>query len=191
MDTYLAKIEAFIEQFDQETLDAFTRISTTKQFKKGDFLLQQGDVCKKSYWIESGIVRKYYIHNGKECITELLFEQDIAVSLDSYCLQKKSREFIQAVTDVSISQTDYSAFQAAKKHFPKLIELDLMMIEYYAMWLEERLFQFQTMDATKRYLQLIKQQPHFIQHIPLTYIASYLGISLETLSRIRGKIQFH
>jgi hypothetical protein len=55
------------------------------------------------------------------------------------------------------------------------------------MWLEDRLFQFHTMDATKRYQILLENHPHIIQNIPLTFIASYLGISLETLSRIRAK----
>ena len=63
-----------------------------------------------------------------------------------------------------------------------------MMTEYYAMWLEERLLQFHTLDARERYLQLVKEQPHFVQKVQLTHIASYLGVSLETLSRIRAKI---
>jgi hypothetical protein len=62
-----------------------------------------------------------------------------------------------------------------------------MMTEYYAMWLEDRLFQFHTMDAASRYQKLLKDHAHTIQNVPLTIIASYLGISLETLSRIRAK----
>jgi CRP-like cAMP-binding protein len=92
------------------------------------------------------------------------------------------------LTDTVVSQTDFIAFQTAKADFPKLIELDLLMTEYYAVWLENRLFEFHTLDATQRYLHLLKEQSHIIQNIPLTYIASYLGISLETLSRIRAKI---
>lgn len=118
----------------------------------------------------------------------MYFKDDLAVSFDSYCLQKPSREYIQAITDITVSQTDYLAFQKAKKEFPKLIELDLMMNEYCVMWLEDRLFQFHTLDATSRYHKIIKEHSHIIQFIPLTYIASYLGISLETLSRIRAKI---
>ena len=133
------------------------------------------------------MARKYYLNDGKEITTELYFDNDIAVSFDSYCLQKPSREFIQVLTDATISQTDFVAFQTAKQQFPKLATLDLMMTEYYAMWLEDRLFQFHTMNATNRYLQLIRDHSYIIQNIPLTFIASYLGISLETLSRIRAK----
>lgn len=187
MNIQLDKINDFITKLDVETSTALNSISIEKNFKKGDFLLRQGEVCKKSYWIIKGIARKYYLNDGKEITTELYFDDDIAVSFDSYCLQKPSREFIQTLTDATISQTDFVAFQTAKLQFPKLATLDLMMTEYYAMWLENRLFQFHTMDATSRYQRILEEHPHIVQNIPLTFIASYLGISLETLSRIRAK----
>lgn len=187
MNSQLDKINDFITKLDTETLTALNQISVEKIFKKGGFLLRQDEVCKKSYWIVKGIARKYYLNDGKEITTELYFDNDIAISFDSYCLQKPSREFIQVLTDTTVSQTDFIAFQTIKQQFPKLTTLDLMMTEYYAMWLEDRLFQFHTMDATSRYAKLIEDHPHIIQNIPLTFIASYLGISLETLSRIRAK----
>ncbi len=187
MNPQLDQINDFIASLDAETYRVLDEISLKKTFKKGDFLLRQDEVCKKSYWIEKGIVRKYYLNDGKEITTELYFDNDIAVSFESYCLQKPSREFIQALTDTTISQTDFVAFQQAKQRFPKLVTLDLMMTEYYAMWLEDRLFQFHTMDATHRYRKLITENPHIVQTVPLTFIASYLGVSLETLSRIRAK----
>ncbi|URC12289.1 Crp/Fnr family transcriptional regulator [Flavobacterium sp. B183] len=188
MNSYLTKIDTFINSLDQETLAALNNISTTRSLKKGEFLLRQDEICSKSYFIEEGIVRKYYLDDGKEITTELYFKEDIAVSFNSYCLQTTSNEFIQAVTDITVSQTDFKEFQNAKKQFPKLTELDLMLTEYYAIWLEDRLFQFRTLDATTRYLKLIKEHSHIIKNIQLTHIASYLGISLETLSRIRSKI---
>ncbi|MGE8380855.1 MAG: Crp/Fnr family transcriptional regulator, partial [Sphingobacterium sp.] len=101
-----------------------------------------------------------------------------------------SQEFIQAVTDVRVSSIDNSSFQRIKGQFPVLMELDLLMTEYYTMWLEKRLFDFHTLDASTRYSQLLRNQTNIIQQVPLTYIASYLGISLETLSRIRAKIKY-
>jgi CRP-like cAMP-binding protein len=187
MDSYLKKINDFINHLDKTSLATLNAISLTRKIRKGDFLLKQDEVCKNSYWIEKGIARKYYLNDGKEITTELYFEDDIAISFDSYCIQKPSREYIQALTDMTVSQTDFQAFQIAKQQLPKLAALDMMMTEYYAMWLEDRLFQFHTMDATGRYLKLVKDHPKIIQNIPLTFIASYLGISLETLSRIRAK----
>lgn len=184
----LGKIDRLIQNLDPETRSALENIRELKTYKRGEFLLHQDKLCRYSFWIEKGILRKFYWNDAKEITTELVFEQDIAVSFDSYVLQKPSNEFIQAITEVTVYQTDAQLFQILKAKFPKLVELDLVLTEYYAMWLEKRLFEFRTLDATARYLQLLQQQPHIILEVPLTYIASYLGISLETLSRIRSKI---
>ncbi|MDP1813655.1 MAG: Crp/Fnr family transcriptional regulator [Leadbetterella sp.] len=188
MTSYLHKINDYIKNLDNDTLNTLQSISSEKIYKKGDLLLRQNEVCTKSYLVISGIARKYYLYDGKEVTTELFFENDLAVSFDSYALQQRSREFIEALTNVTVSVTPYHAFQEAKMKFPKLITLDLMLAEYYAMWVEERLFQFHTSSATQRYKDILDRSPHIIQTIPLTIIASYLGISLETLSRIRAKI---
>lgn len=188
MTSHLNKINEFINCLDSQSGQALNNISEIKTCRKGEFLLKQDQICRKSFFIEKGICRKYYLNDGKEITTELLFENDIAISFDSYTLQKPSREIIQAITDINVSVTDYTQFQKAKMNFPKLVELDLLMTEYYTVWLENRLFQFHTLNATQRYELLLKDQPHYIQNIPLTYIASYIGISLETLSRIRAKI---
>lgn len=188
MNAYLNKITSFIQRLDNETLSALNAISETKVYKKGDFLLQQDEVCRYSFTIQNGIARKFLLNDGKEIVTDFYFKDDIAISFDSYSLQKPSKEFIQTLTDTTVSQIEYASFQTIKNNFPKLVELDLLMTEHYAMWLETRLLEFRTLDATQRYLLLLKDHSAIIQTIPLTYIASYLGISLETLSRIRAKI---
>jgi CRP-like cAMP-binding protein len=188
MTSYLDKINSYIKSLDQETMIALQNISAEKNYKKGDLLLRQNEISCKSYLIIKGAARKYYLNDGKEITTELYFENDLAVSFDSYTLQQPSREFIEALSDVTVSIIQYKAFQEAKSKYPKLLTLDLMLAEYYAMWVENRLFQFHTMTATKRYLEILTKSPHVVQTIPLTIIASYLGISLETLSRLRAKI---
>lgn len=188
MNSYLEKISTYVASLDAETLTALNSISSERTYKKGELLLNQNEVCSKSFLIVSGIARKYYLNNGKEVTTEIYFPEDLAVSFTSYTLHVPSTEFIEALTEVTVSVTHYQAFQDAKMKFPKLISLDLMLTEYYAMWVESRLFQFHTMTATERYLEILRKSPHVVQTIPLTIIASYLGISLETLSRIRAKI---
>ncbi len=189
MNSYLIKINNFVENLDAETQTELAEITVRKQFAKGEFLLRQDEICRQSFFIERGIVRKFYLtEDGKEITTELCFADDLAVSFQSYTLQTPSLEFIQATENTEVTVTDYTSFQQLKTRFPKLLELDLMMTEYYAMWLEERLRRFHTLDATKRYQKLIAEQPHVVRQIQLTHIASYLGVSLETLSRIRAKI---
>lgn len=184
---HLTKIEQLIKSFDNSTKNFLNEISLNKRFKKGDILLSEGEICQRSFHLTSGIARKFYFMEGKETTTEFYFEDDLAVAFSSYTFQEPSREFIECLTDVSASVTDYSAFQKAKQKFPKLIELDLLLTEIYAGWLEESLFDIYTLTATQRYEKLLKHSPYLLKYIKLTHIASYLGISLETLSRIRAK----
>lgn len=188
MTSYIDNINQYIKALDRDTLIGLQSISSVKNYKKGELLLQQNEVCTKSYLLIDGIALKYYLNAGKQVTTELFLKNDLAVSFDSYTLQQPSWECIEAITIVTVSITYFQSFQDAKLKYPKLITLDLMLAEYYAMWVEKRLFQIHTMTATLRYLDIFERSPHIIQTIPLTIIASYLGISLETLSRIRAKI---
>lgn len=185
---YLDKINQYIKGLDHESLLMLEKISGERLYKKGDLLLRAGEICTRSFLVLSGIARKYYLDDGKEYTTEIFFEGDLAVSFQSYTLQQPGREFMEALTDVRVSVTDHHAFQQAKAAHPPLVTLDLMLAEYYAMWLEERMFQFHTRSASQRYADLLERTPEIIQKVPLTIIASYLGISLETLSRIRARL---
>jgi CRP-like cAMP-binding protein len=188
MNTHLRQIQELFATLDEPTRAALHAVSTPKVFRKGEFLLLAGDVCRRSFWIESGMVRKFYVSQDKEITTEIYFVNDLALSFTSYVQQLPSREYIQALADTQVSALDYSQFQSLKARFPQLVQLDLLLTEYYTLWLEERLFEFHTLSATQRYTQLLAKDPHLLRLIPLTYIASYLGISLETLSRIRARI---
>lgn len=157
-------------------------------FSKGDYLFRQDQVCKRIFWIRKGICRKYYLHDGKEITTEFLFEDNFVSSAKSFAMGHPAHEFAQALTELEVWSVNRENFEFLKERHPEVKNLDIRFIELYAIWLEERLLRFQTQDATTRYLTLLTEQPHYIQQIPLTYIASYLGISLETLSRIRAKI---
>jgi CRP-like cAMP-binding protein len=188
MKDYVDKINRLIEEFDNETLISLETISKSKTFLKGDYLLKANSVCTKSYWVESGIIRKFYLHQDREVTTEFYFKDDLAISFDSYILQEPGREYIQALTDAVVNVTDYTNFQSAKRKHPQLQELDFLLTEYYALRLEEKVFELHTLNATQRYETLLKKSPHIVQQVQLTQIASYLNISLETLSRIRAKI---
>lgn len=188
MKIYIDKITHLIENLDEDTLLSLEAVSKSKVFSKGDYLLKAESVCSKSYWVESGIIRKFYLHNDKEITTEFYFKDDLATSYDSYTLQKPSREYIQALTETIVNVTDYKDFQHIKKIHPQLKELDFLMTEYYALWLEEKVFELHTQNATQRYQTLLTKSPHIIQQVQLTQIASYLNVSLETLSRIRANI---
>lgn len=188
MTEHIEKIQTLISKFSKETTDVLDSITTTQQFKKGDILLHQHEICRKSYLILDGVARKFFFSDKKEMTTEFFFKDDIALSFKSYISQRPGKEVIECLTDVTAETIDYTAFETAKKQFPQLLEYDILLSELYTLWLEERLFDFHTLSARERYERLLKKSPEFFHHLKLTHIASYLGISLETLSRIRAKI---
>lgn len=171
-----------------ELIDSIETYTEPIFIKKGDFIFSQETICHNIFWIRKGICRRYYLHNGKEITTEFLFSDSFVVSSKSFVLSQPTSEFAQALTNIEALTINRSNFNEIKIKHPELVELDLKLVELYAIWLENRIFEFQTQDATTRYQNLIKKNPHYIQQIPLMYIASFLGISLETLSRIRAKI---
>ena len=182
----LARLTAFLPTLDPACVADLTAASTPRLVGRADFLLRQGEVCRYSFTIESGIVRKFYLKEGLEITTEFGFAGDLLVSFESYAHQVPSTEFIQALTDCTVQRLSHGDFQRLKTQHPALLELDLLLTEYYAIQLEERLNHLQFRSARERYDWLMTRQPQLIQQIPVTHLASYLGITLETLSRIRA-----
>ena len=188
MTYLLQKIESIINSFDTEVQNSLENIVVRKQLKKGEFLLQEGIVCRKCFVLEEGIARKYLIAKNKEVTTELYYKNDIMVSFDSFCNQIPSVKWIQTLSKATVIQLNFHEFQTLKALYPELIKLDLTIAEHYTIWLEKKLIDFRTLDASERYLNLLKKKPHYLQHIPLNITASYLGVAIETLSRIRAKV---
>jgi CRP-like cAMP-binding protein len=187
MNSYIQELDKFVNKLEpslQEQLYALTRL---KYYKKGEFLLKEGFTCKATFMIESGIVRKYYLNNGKDITTEFYFKEDIAMSFKSYITQTPSEENLIALEDCAVMVTDYKDVQQLQEKYPILYQLELVMMHQYIIWFDKQLIDFHTLDATQKYNQLLNKDSHIVQSVPLTHIASYLGISLETLSRIRAK----
>lgn len=185
-DRQLARLHAFLATFSPDCQHELTQAASRQVVKKGDFLLRQGEVCRYSFTLEAGIARKYYLKDGVEVTTELGFAEDLLVSFGSYAHQSPSTEFIQALTDCTVLRLSHRDFERLKAVHPRLLELDLLLTEYYALQLEERLNHLQFRSARERYDRLMTRHPHLVRQISVTYLASYLGITLETLSRIRA-----
>ena len=188
MNPYIKRIKDLSNNLSPDIQAELEGGFVNKQFAKGAYLLRPGQVCRAHLLIKNGVARKFYEHNEKEITTEVYFHDDVAVSLDSYIMRKPADVYIEALTDLEVTIIDYSRFHKVKEKYPEVMMLDKMFIEYYATWFEQRLKEFQTMDASQRYLSLLKKDPRIVQQLPVTLIASYLNVSLETLSRIRSKL---
>lgn len=158
---------------------------STKQ--KGDFFLKQGQVVSSLGVIEEGLVRSFYIKDGREINVWFGFENDIVASVMPSYFNQPSRENIQFLETTCIY---YIANEDLNKLYEKYEEMNTIgrkMAEEYCNILKERAFSLQTESATQRYDSLLKKQPYALQRISLGHIASYLGVAQETVSRIRRR----
>lgn len=188
MSNFKENIQSILSQLNDDLKAELTSCFKTKAFNKGDKLLKIGQVCRESYHIETGILRKFYFNKDKEITSEFYFEQDVALSLESYTNQTESIESIEALTDTVVLATDFYHFQKLKSIYPELLELDILFSEHYRLRLEEKMMDLQVLNASQRYEKLLAKSPEIIQQIKLTHVASYLNVSLETLSRIRARV---
>jgi CRP/FNR family transcriptional regulator, anaerobic regulatory protein len=154
---------------------------------KGDVLIVEGQVNKNLYFVNKGILRNFMLKDGKDISTWFFFESDFITTFDSFQLQIPSNETSIALTDCElfwITFDDLETLNNASHQWEKITRIFTIK---FAIQLGDRLLMFQTMNAEEKYHHLAIKYPKIIQSIPNKYIASYLGITRETLSRIRAK----
>lgn len=185
--------EAIIEElltvaFQDETLrNAYYEVAQEKMFKKGDLLLEQGKICRYCYTLLSGAVRGFYLKDGREITTSFCFTSDVVLSLESATRLTPSPESFEVLEDSLVEVVSVEKLGELRQQFPVLEKVWTLSMEAYAIWLEERLASLQFATAKERYDQLLERYPQIVRNVQLSHIASYLGITLETLSRIRSK----
>jgi CRP/FNR family transcriptional regulator, anaerobic regulatory protein len=185
--------------FITEILDQFTTINgqaekelvksaIKKELPKGNLILEQGKTCSHLYFLESGFARSFYIQNGKDVTSWFAFENDIFASVYSFTSQKPSFENIEILEDSVLYCVSYDKLQQLYLKYPEFNLIGRLLLERYYIELEERTFSFQMQSAKERYQEILNNQPELLKRASLGHIASYLGISQETLSRIRANI---
>lgn len=167
--------------------NALVQVLKKREFSKGEFLATEGKVCHHVFFLESGCVRGFYQLDGKEISYWFGFENNFVTSFYSFIARKPGAENIQCLEDCTTWSLSYDQLQQLYSFHPDLERLGRIMLERYYAMLEERFLSIHFKEARERYEELIAHRPHILQRIPLGYVASYLGISQETLSRIRSR----
>jgi CRP/FNR family transcriptional regulator, anaerobic regulatory protein len=167
--------------------DELHRIVTAAKIKKKGYLLKSGRVCNNIYFIEEGLLRCYYIKNQTEVCSWFMKEGDIAISIKSFFEQTSSYENIQALEDTLVYYISYDDLQLIYRQYPEFNFIGRVLTERYYTLSEQRLFGMRLQRSSERYQYLIQQSPDLIKRVPAIYIASLLGITLETLSRIKSR----
>lgn len=184
---FLSKV--FVEQnFTKEQFAKIIQQYERIEFAKNDFLINEGQVANFYYFIESGFVRSYAIDlEGNDITTKFFSSTDIVIDWHSYFLKTKCREDIQAITKCV-------AWKISFENFMKLFTIEAFR-EVGRTRLVNNYFELKNHSvsviadsAKERYLQLIKAKPDIAQNVPLKQIATYLGITDTSLSRIRKEM---
>lgn len=150
-------------------------------------LLQEGEVSRTMFFIEKGCLRTWINNDGKDITTQFFFEGDSVSSIESFRTNQPSLYSIESLEPCilqTISQKDFQIIIESSPELKKELEEHLFMRLFQS---QQILYSFLKNNPQKRYEELLKKHPHIIQRIPQHYIASYLGITSVSLSRIRNR----
>lgn len=158
-------------------------------FKKGDFVLKKGQTSRSYLAIEKGIARCFVNdYNGNDITTDFFRDNEFIINELSLFMQEQSAENIIALTDCICWEIFYDDFQNLYHSIPGFSEWGRMFMTEKLFNYKKRTLEMITLPAKERYLQFMRNNPIIIQNVPLKYIASYLGITDTSLSRIRKEI---
>lgn len=186
-----AELKKFLNQyanFDPAGLDEIVQKFKKHTVKKNDYLLREGNTCKDLVFVQTGCLRLYYILNDIEVSVWFAFKESSAIEIYSFISEKPSNYFIQAVEDTEILFIPKKDLEALYKTHPETQEMMRRFWEDVILNLLERFTALQRDPAEKRYHDLLAK-PAYLQKIPQKYLASFIGITPTSLSRIRKNIR--
>ena len=168
-----------------EELDILESVLVPMKFAKGERVLSEGDTCQHIYWIVKGLVRQYYFKNGKELTEYMATENTIMMSIESLFKEKPSMQIMQALEPTIIYAMPKNELEAVAMRSVNIQILYRKILEESLIISQQRADMLRFESAQDRYQKLVKNQPQLVLRAPLVYIASYLQMTPETLSRVR------
>lgn len=165
-------------------LTKFASFLFLKKVKKKEFLLKEGDINDRIFYVKKGLLRIYLVHEGKEINTWFVKEDEFISSVNSYYYETPSDEFIQAIEDSEILSVKKSTYNMVIKHNHKLAlfvinELYVKLCEY-----SDQCRYLRLLSAEKKYEFLKRNNPEIINRVSQKHIASFLGVETTYLSKI-------
>ena len=183
----LAAFVNFVHPISEEATKFINENSFPQQVERGTYLLKAGEICKHIYFIRKGVIRGYVKDETKEVTTWITAENEMVSSIRGFSLQEPSLENIQAIERCDLIVATYDSLQYLYENHMELNIVGRKLLEQYYRDAEERAYISRIPNAAKRYRHFLETKSNLANRIPLKYIASYLGMTIETLSRIRSK----
>lgn len=169
------------------SISDFLKVSKIFTLDKSTLLVKEGQNANKIYFIAKGLARAYYLKDGKEITDWFAFENDFISSIASFFEDIPSPHFIELLEPTTLLEINRKdVFELSDKHHD-FERLGRVVTTKTMLTLRKRIISLQFETAQQKYENLINNRPDIIQRVALTHVASYLGITLETLSRIRNQ----
>jgi len=186
MTSFFSYIKTFTHL--SETGEAALASALERQdLPKGHHLLRPDTICHYLWFIEKGLTRTYYIKDGKDVTDWISTENSIAVSIISFLTRKPDRRGIQLLEDSTLWAISQNNLERLYQQHPDIDRLGRLFLSHGIIQLQQRFDDLHFATAHDRYQQLISTNPSLLNRVPLGMIASWLGITQETLSRIRSQ----
>jgi CRP-like cAMP-binding protein len=186
----MTRLEKYLQSWSIPTYEKqkLLKLFKEKTFHENSYLLREGEVCNFFGFIEKGLIRYSNINDkGNEVVCDFAWENQWITQLQSLTNQKPSLLSIIAIESTEISILYFDDFKKLTKEIPQLIEIFNKNVNELAISMIKRNNQFQNLNAEARYENFISENFELSQRVPQYYIASYLGIAPQSLSRIRKK----
>lgn len=187
---HLSSIVSLSESLQKDLSTALV----TKEFKKGTCLLNEGQISNYIFFIEKGLVKTFYIKDGTEICSSFIKENEVVISVKSFFTRLPGDEVIEALEDTTAHYLHYDDLQKIYQNHIEFNVIGRILAEKHYLGREERLFSMRKQTAQERFNSLLESHAEIVQRIPRQDIASYLGISVRTLSRIgpykKGHLSF-
>ena len=177
-----------IEKFDvsESEISLILELVEEKNISSGSFLLKPGEICQHTFFVEKGLLRLYSLsENGKEHILQFASQNWLLSDRDSVFFKEPSKFYIEAIEDSVLIPMDEEIFRKIAKLSPKFRENNEILLQNHIRHLNQRINLLLSASAKTRYLEFIKLYPDLQLRVPQWMVASYLGITPESLSRVR------
>ena len=168
-----------------DELDILESVLVPMKFAKGQKILSEGEVCQNIYWIVKGLVRQFYYKNNKELTEYMAVENTIMMSIESLFKEKPALQIMQALEPTLIYAMPKAELEAVAMRSVNIQILYRKILEESLIISQQRADMLRFESAQDRYHKLVKSSPQLVLRAPLVYIANYLQMTPETLSRVR------
>lgn len=186
MDEIINKIASNYCCLKNTTISSWETKSKIVEYKKGQQLVKEGQLRHKLFYLIKGSVKAFYVNNDKKVVDWFSFENEFITSSTSYLTNEPSLHFIEAMEDCIILETEKISVELLCKNHHDFEHLFRIILSKVIVQFRHRIVSLQFKTVRQRYKSLIQQYPQIELIVPLGDIASFLGITQETLSRIRA-----